>query len=67
MRRLGRHQRDELIAQVDKGLTLAATAQGEFENATIKGKRLLDVADFERDVIDADEAGQFGGHGGAPV
>jgi hypothetical protein len=62
MRRVGLHQRQKLVAQIDEGLALAAPAQGEAENLAVKRERLVDVADFQRDVIDADEAGQIGGH-----
>ena len=62
VRRLFLHQREELVAHVDEGLGLAAPAQREAEDFSVEGERLLDVADLERDVIDADETGQ-GGHG----
>jgi hypothetical protein len=67
VRRPGFHQRQKLVAHVDEGLAIAAPAQGEAENLAVEGERLVDVADFERDVIDADQAGQGGGHGGVPV
>jgi len=57
MRCLGLHQRQKLITQVDEGLAFAAPAQGEAENLAVESERLVDVADFKRDVIDADEAG----------
>src|SRR4051812_6649945 len=66
VRRLGFHQRQKPIAEIDEGLTVAAPAQAEVENASIEGKRLLDVTDFKGDVIDANEARQFAGHGFAP-
>ena len=58
VRRLGSpcRERDELIAHVDEGHRGASpAAQLELEEASIPGKRLLDVADFERNVIDPDE------------
>jgi hypothetical protein len=33
-------------------------AQREAEDFSVEGERLVDVADFERDVIDADQAGE---------
>ena len=33
-----------------------ATAQRELEEGTVERERLVDVADLERDVVDADEA-----------
>jgi hypothetical protein len=43
------------------GTALRAFAQPTrlLEDLAVQGKRLLDVADFERDVIDADEAGRL--------
>src|SRR4029077_1059996 len=58
VRRFGLHQRQKLVAHVDEGLGLAAPAQREAEDFSVEGERLLDVADFERDVIDADQAGE---------
>jgi hypothetical protein len=39
------------------------SAQGEAEDLAVEIERLVDVADFERDMIDADKAGQIGRHG----
>ena len=63
VRRLHFAQRQELVAHVDERLALAASAQREAEDLAVEGERLLDVADFERDVIDADEAGKGEGIG----
>ena len=51
------HQRhvDELVAHVDEGVALALAAQGEIENPPIPVERLIDVADLDRDMIDADQ------------
>src|SRR5258708_10955306 len=49
------HQGDELITHVDEGLALAFAAQRELEDLAVEGKRLLDVADLERDVVHADQ------------
>jgi hypothetical protein len=49
------HQREELVADVDEGRTGRPAAQGEFEELPVEGERLVDVADFERDVVDPDQ------------
>ena len=49
------HQVDELIAELDKGVTRPFRAQGEVEDLAVKGKGLVDIADLEGDVVDADE------------
>jgi hypothetical protein len=46
------HQRDELIAQIDEGLTRATSPQFKREYLPVKGQRRLDVVDFKRDVIE---------------
>jgi hypothetical protein len=53
-----RHQGqiDELVAHVDEGVTLALATQGEREEAAIPFKGRIDVAYFDRDVIDADQS-----------
>jgi len=52
--------RDELVAQVDEGHPRYAAAQLEREQPSVEGKRLVDVADLERDVVDPHESD---GHG----
>ncbi len=53
-----RREGDELIAGVEKGHLLAdAPTQLEIEQLAVEGKRLVDVADLEGDVVDADEPG----------
>ena len=51
------HQRhvDELVAHVDEGVALALAAQGEVEDPPVPVERLVDVADLDRDMVDADE------------
>ena len=51
------HQVDELVAELDKGIPRPFRPQREVEDFSVELKRLLDVADFEGDMIDADEAG----------
>ena len=55
--RLGpaRGQGDELIAHVDERHARAAPAQRELEQPPVERERLVDVADLERDVVDADQ------------
>jgi hypothetical protein len=49
------HERDELVAHVDERRPRRATAEREREDPPVEGERLVDVVDFERDVVDADE------------
>lgn len=58
IRRLGtsRLQRDELIAKIDEGHCLALAAQLKVEDTAIERQRFLDIADFQRYVIEADGA-----------
>ena len=51
------HQGDELIAHVDKGAMRAPAAQLEGEDAAIEGKRLVDAAHLQGDMVDAHEVG----------
>jgi hypothetical protein len=48
---------DELVAQVDERHASHASAQGELEEAAVELERLVDVADLESHVVDADESG----------
>ena len=41
----------ELIAEIDEGHGVALAAQFEVEQATVEGERLVDVADFEGDMV----------------
>jgi hypothetical protein len=51
-----RGEREELIAHVDeRHPTAVAAAELELEEAVVPVEGLLDVADLERDVIDANE------------
>ena len=52
-------QREELIAKIDEGRGLALAAQLEVEQPTVEGQRLVDVADLERDMIEADGMALF--------
>src|SRR5947207_10613061 len=54
-----RHPRhvDELVAHIDKGAALAAAAQVEVEDLAVPVERLVDVADLDRHMIDADQPG----------
>ena len=48
-------QRQELVAEVDERHPRRPAAQLELEESAVEGQRLLDVADLERDVVDADQ------------
>ena len=52
------HQRNELVAHVDERHPSPAASQLELEESSVELERLVDVADLERDVVDADESGQ---------
>ena len=55
LRAAGRES-DELVAHVDEGHPRAASpAELELEDAPVELERLLDVADLERNVVQADE------------
>ena len=47
-------QGDELVAQVDEGHALAAPPQLECEYGAVEAECFVDVADLQRDVVDAD-------------
>ena len=61
----GREERDELVAEVEKGAAVGALDAAELEQTGVEGDRGLDVVDLERDVVDADGTGE-GGHARAP-
>ena len=46
---------DELVARVDEGHPGRAAAQAQLEDLAVEGERLVEVADLEGDVVDADE------------
>src|SRR5205807_1663383 len=48
-------QVDELVAHIDERVTLPLAAQREIEDLPIPGERLVDIADLDRDMIDADQ------------
>jgi hypothetical protein len=47
------HQRNELIAHIDKSRASPAAPQFKRKDASVKGQRLVDVPNLQRDVIDA--------------
>ena len=49
-------QGDELIAEIDEGHVVALAAQFELEQPAPEGQRLLDVADLQRDMVEAHDA-----------
>jgi hypothetical protein len=49
-------ERDELVAHVDERHPPPAPAQRQLEDPGVEVERLLDAADLEGDVVDADEA-----------
>jgi RNA polymerase sigma factor (sigma-70 family) len=56
--RPARGERDELVAQVDeRHRATVAAAEREFEDPAVERERLVQVADLDRDVVDADCAG----------
>jgi hypothetical protein len=55
---------EELVAEIDESSIFALAVQLEVEQPAIKCQRLVDVADFDRNVIEADRAGLLCfGHG----
>src|SRR4029079_10801125 len=49
-------EREELVAHVHEGHAPGAATELEVEDAPVELERLLDVADLEGDVVQADEA-----------
>ena len=49
------HHVDELVAELDEGVARALRPKLEVEDLAVKIESLVDVADLDRDVIDADE------------
>ena len=49
------HQVDELVAELDEGISRPFCALAEIKDLSIKFEGLRDVAHFEGDVVDADE------------
>jgi hypothetical protein len=45
---------DELVADVDEGHPVVPAAQGEVEDRAVEGQRLIDAADLQGHVVDAD-------------
>jgi hypothetical protein len=50
------HQRDELITHLDERGAVGALLHVEVEELAVEGEGLVDVADLEGDVVDADQA-----------
>ena len=56
-------EREELIAQIDKGRGFAPAAKLEIEQATVKRQRLIDITDLKSDMVETDGARFLGlGH-----
>ena len=51
----GFHQVDELIAELDKSVARPFAPEREVEDLAVEIESLVDVADFEGDVVDADK------------
>src|SRR5438105_1915771 len=49
-------ERQELIAEIDEGGGFTPAAKFEFEQATVKRKRLIDITDLESDMVETDGA-----------
>src|SRR5689334_9255900 len=49
------HEVDELIAELDEGVTRPFAAERKVKNLAVEIERLVDIADFKRDVVDADK------------
>ncbi len=47
-------QSDELIAETDEGVGLTTAEQIEVKQLAVEFERLVDIADFERYMIDTD-------------
>jgi hypothetical protein len=57
----------ELIAEVDEGRSFASAAKLELEQAALKRQRLIDITDFESDMVETDGARFLClGHEGSP-
>ena len=50
-------QREELVAQIDEGRSLALAAKLEVEQATVESQSLFDVTDLESDMVETNGAG----------
>ncbi len=49
-------QGEKLIAQIDEGRSSALAPKFESEQSTVEGQSLFNIADFERDVVEANGA-----------
>ena len=52
-------QCEELVAQIDESRSAALAAKFEVEQSTVERQSLLDITDFERDVIETNGARLF--------
>jgi hypothetical protein len=55
VRRVGLHKIDELITELDECVAGAFPSQPEIEDLAVEFERFVDIADFECNVVDADE------------
>src|SRR3546814_11987381 len=53
-------QGEELVAHVDEGHGFGSAAQRKVEDGAVERQRIGDVADCQRDMVDADSAGLCG-------
>jgi hypothetical protein len=51
------HERDELVAELDEGRVAVALDPSELEEPAVELDRGVDVADLQRDMVDAYKAG----------
>ena len=51
----GFHEVDELVAELDEGVARSFAAQRKVKNLAVEIESLVDIADLERDVVDADK------------
>jgi len=49
-------QCEKLIAQIDEGRIAALAPKFEIEQATIESQSIIDITDFERDVVETNDA-----------
>ena len=61
-RRRREEERDELVAEVEKGTTVGALDRADVEATGVERDRGFDVVDLERDVVDADGTGELRAH-----
>jgi hypothetical protein len=59
-------QRQELIAEIDEGHARLTAAQFEGEELRVEVERFVDIADLDRDMVEADKARLVGAGLGSP-